>query len=60
MAKVRQAMTLDHRGNLGEGVEPVTFEAGEEVAILKEWETRVLIKNAKGQLFNAPKDAIER
>ena len=60
MAKIRQAMTLEHRGNLGEGVEPIAFQAGEEVTVLKEWENRFLIKNAKGQLFNVPKDRIER
>ena len=60
MAKVRQAMTLQHQSNLGEGVEEIAFEAGEEVSVLKEWETRYLIKNAKGQLFNVPKDQVER
>ena len=60
MAKVRQAMTLQHQANLGEGAEAIAFEAGEEVTVLKEWETRYLIKNAKGQLFNVPKDQIER
>jgi hypothetical protein len=60
MARVRQAMTLEHQSNLGEGVERIAFEAGEEVTVLKEWETRYLIKNAKGQLFNVPKEQIER
>ena len=60
MAKIRQAMTLEHRANLGEGSEQVEFQAGEEVTVLKEWDDRFLIKNAKGQLFNVPKDRIER
>jgi hypothetical protein len=60
MAKVRQAMTLQHQSNLGEGAEQIAFEAGEEVTVLKEWERHYLIKNAKGQLFNVPKDRIER
>lgn len=60
MAKVRQATQLKHQSNLGEGVEEVAFEAGEEVTVLKEWETRYLVKNAKGQLFNVPKEQIER
>jgi hypothetical protein len=60
MAKVRQATKLKHQSNLGEGVEEVAFEAGEEVTVLKEWETGYLIKNTKGQLFNVPKDQIER
>lgn len=60
MAKIRQALTLAHQSNLGEGVEQIAFEAGEDVTVLKEWDTRYLIKNAKGQLFNVPKDQIER
>ena len=60
MAKVRQATTLKHQYNLGEGVEEVAFEAGEEVTVLKEWERHYLVKNAKGQLFNVPKEQIER
>jgi hypothetical protein len=60
MAKLRQATKLKHQSNLGEGVEEVAFEAGEEVTLLKEWETRYLIKNAKGQLFNVTKEQVER
>jgi hypothetical protein len=60
MAKVRQATKWKHQSNLGEGVEEIAFEAGEEVSVLKEWETRYLIKNAKGQLFNVPKEQVER
>jgi hypothetical protein len=60
MAKVRQPAKWKHQPNLGEGVEEVAFEAGEEVSVLKEWETRYLIKNAKGQLFNVPKEQVER
>jgi hypothetical protein len=60
MAKVRQATKLKHQSNLGEGVEEDAFAAGEEVTVLKEWETRYLVKNAKGQLFHVPKELIER
>ena len=60
MATVRQAITLKHQSNLGEGVEEVKLAAGEAVSVLKEWQDRLLIKNAKGQLFNVPKDRIER
>ncbi len=60
MATIRQAVTLKHQPNLGEGVEEVAFQAGEEVTVLKEWETHYLVKNAKGQLFNVPKDRVDR
>jgi hypothetical protein len=60
MAKIRQAVTLQHQSNLGEGVEDVAFAAGEPVTVLKEWDDRYLVKNAKGQLFNVPKEQVER
>jgi len=59
MASIKQATTLKHQANLGEGVEAVTFEAGEEVTVLKEWESHYLVKNGNGQLFNVPKDNLE-
>jgi hypothetical protein len=59
MPTIRQATTLKHQSNLGEGVEEVAFEAGEEVTVLKEWESHYLVKNGKGQLFNVPKDRVE-
>jgi hypothetical protein len=59
MPTIRQATTLKHQSNLGEGVEEVAFETGEEVTVLKEWESHYLVKNAKGQLFNVPKDRVE-
>jgi hypothetical protein len=60
MPKIRKAITLLHQSNLGEGVEEIAFEAGEAVTVLKEWDDRYLVKNAKGQLFNVPKDQVER
>ncbi len=60
MARFRQATTLKHQSNTGEGAREVTFEAGEEVTILKEWQQSYLVKNAAGQLFNVPKQLVER
>jgi len=60
MATVKQAITLKHQSNLGEGVEEVRLAAGEAVTVLKEWQDRTLIKNAAGQLFNVPKEQIQR
>ena len=59
MATIRQATTLKHQSNLGEGVEDIAFETGEEVTVLKEWESHYLVKNANGQVFNIPKNHIE-
>ena len=60
MAKIKQAIRLGHRANLGEEVEEVTFGPGDEVAVLKEWADRLLCKDAEGRLFNIPKDLVER
>jgi hypothetical protein len=59
MAKLRRAATLKHQGNLGEPVEEVAFEAGEEVTVLKEFADRYLFKKSTGQMFTAPKDLLE-
>jgi hypothetical protein len=59
MAKMRRAATLGHRSNLGEDVEQVQLEAGQEVTVLKEWADRYLCKTADGRLFNVAKELIE-
>jgi hypothetical protein len=60
MANLKQAIILKHQSNLGEAVEEVAFQAGDAVTILKEWERSYLVKNAAGQLFNVPKELVER
>ena len=59
MAKITQDVTLKHQPNLGEEVEEVSFSAGEEVTVLKQWADRYLCKNQAGQLFNVPKEYVE-
>jgi len=58
MAKIKTEITLKHQPNLGEEVAEVTFAAGHELTVLKQWDDRLLCKNDAGQLFNVPKDAI--
>ena len=58
-ATISQAITLAHRANLGEEPEPVEFQPGDEVTILKEWDDRYLCKNESGQLFNVPKQYLQ-
>jgi len=60
VATLKQATVLKHQSNLGEGVEEVTFRTGEEVTVLKEWQQSCLVKNAAGELFNVPKELVER
>jgi hypothetical protein len=59
MPTIKQAVTLKHRSNLGEGDEDVSFAAGEAVTILKEWQRAYLVKSSAGQLFNVPKELVD-
>ena len=52
---LREACTLKAQANLGEDVEEIEFDAGEELSVLKEWESHYLVKNADGKLFNVEK-----
>ena len=60
MPTLTQTIVLKHQSNLSEGVEEVSFDAGDSVTILKEWQAAYLVKNATGQLFNVPKDLVAR
>ena len=53
----RQA-TLQHRSNLGEEPEDVSFAQGQKVTVLKQWDDRYLCKDEAGQLFNVPKELL--
>jgi hypothetical protein len=59
-ATLKRQVTLEHRSNLGEEPEPVSFAQGQKVTVLKEWADRCLCKNEAGQLFNIPKDLLDR
>jgi hypothetical protein len=56
---LKAALTVKHQANLGEEVDDVELAAGEELAVLKEWENHYLVKNDDGKLFNVPKDQVE-
>ena len=57
--KMKEACALNHQANLGEEVDEVQFEAGEELTVLQEWESSYLAKNGDGKLFNVSKDLVE-
>ena len=59
MATIKETITLKHQANLGEAVEDVGFQAGDEVTVLKEWSDHYLCKNADGRVFNILKDQVE-
>lgn len=58
-ATFTQAVTLLHRSNLGEEPEPVDFQQGEKVTVLKEWADHLLCKSQAGQIFNVPKQYLQ-
>lgn len=56
MATVKEAFTAKHQGNKNAAVEEVSFSAGEEVQVLKEWQNDAcLIKSSDGKVFNVLK-----
>jgi len=59
MANLKQATTLKHQPNLGDEIEEISFEAGAEFTVLKQWTDSVLCKNDAGQLFNISKELLE-
>lgn len=56
--KLKEATTLKRQSNLGEDVEDVAFEAGRELAVLREWETAYLVKDEEGRLYNVKKELV--
>ncbi len=57
--RIKQACTLGHQPNLGEQVEGVEFEEGEELSVLQEWDDAYLLKNNDGKLFNVSKSLVD-
>ena len=60
MASITKPLTFKHQSNLSEDVEEVSFNAGDSVTVLKEWDQSFLVKNDEGKLFNVPKDAVAK
>jgi hypothetical protein len=56
----KEACTLKHQANLGEQVDEVELEAGEELVVLREWDHHYLVKNRDGKLFNVRKELVEQ
>jgi hypothetical protein len=59
MATLKTALTLLHKPNLGEEAQPVDFEAGAQLEVLKEWREHYLCKDDEGRVFNVPKQALD-
>ena len=53
MATVKEAFTAKYQGSKSAPVDEISFTAGEEVQVLKEWQNEAcLIKKSDGKVFN--------
>ncbi len=55
MATVKEAFTLRYQGNINVEIEEVSFAAGEDVQVLKEWKGETCLVKKGEQVFNVPK-----
>ena len=55
MAKVKEVFTMKYQGNKTAPVVEVSFAAGEEVQVLKEWKNDAYLVKKDNQVFNVPK-----
>ncbi|MCZ6620605.1 MAG: hypothetical protein O7C72_01705 [Deltaproteobacteria bacterium] len=55
MATIKEAFTLKYQGNINVEIEEVSFAAGEEVELLKEWKGETCLVKKGEQVFNVPK-----
>jgi len=57
--RMKSAVMLKHQANLGEDLEEVELAAGDELAVLQEWDGAWLAKTSDGKLFNVKKELAE-
>ena len=57
--KLKEATTLKYQSNLGDEIQDLEFEAGQDFAVLKEWEEFYLVKDEDGKLLSVRKDLAE-
>ncbi len=55
MATVKEAFTLKYQGNINVEIEEVSFAAGVDVQVLKEWKGETCLVKKGEQVFNVPK-----
>lgn len=59
MAKILRSLTAGLLTNTTADLEQISFAAGDEVEIIKEWDHFYLVKDGDGHFYNLPKDAIQ-
>lgn len=58
MPAITQDVTLLHRLQMNGEPAPVSFHAGDQVKIIREWADHYLIRDAAGRAFNIAKQYI--
>ena len=58
MASIAQDVIVYHQLQKDSAPEEVTLSAGDAVDIVREWQSRYLIKASDGKLFNIPKEFV--
>jgi hypothetical protein len=55
VATIKEAFTLKYQGNINVEVVEVSFAAGEDVQLLKEWKGETCLVKKGDKVFNVPK-----
>ena len=55
MATIKESFTLKYQGNKNAPIVEVSFAAGEEVQVLKEWKDDTCLVKKDNQVFNVAK-----
>ena len=55
MPKVKEGFSWKHQGNINVPVEEVSFSAGEDVQIIKEWQNETCLIRKGDKVLNIPK-----
>ena len=60
MATIKESLTALHLANTGEDPQEISFEAGEEVEIISEFERHYLVRKDSGEVFNLLKERVDK
>lgn len=59
MATITRDVTLQHRSQKDAEPVEVALATGDEVHVIKEWETHFLIRTANGKVLNVAKEFVD-
>lgn len=59
MPTITQDVVMYHRLQKDADPAEVTLASGDSITIIKEWQSRYLIKTSDGKVFNIPKEFVD-